>query len=79
MVRDAFPVPLSGRRLLLVRTVHGHGGLQTGLEPASGNVDPGAVVEVRRAYRGGGGKGEHGMGLGNGGPHASGDLAVSLV
>jgi hypothetical protein len=49
------------------------------LEPASGNVDPGAVVEVRRAYRGGGGKGEHGMGLGNGGPHASGDLAVSLV
>lgn len=79
MVRDAFPVPLSGRPLLLVRTVHGHGRLQAGLESASGNVDPGAAVEVRRAYRGGGGKGEHGVGLGNGGPDGGRDLAVALV
>jgi hypothetical protein len=28
---------------------------------------------------GGGGKGEHGMGLDDGGPHAGGDLAVCLV
>lgn len=72
-------MPLSGRCLLLVRAVHGHGWLQAGLEPTSGNVDPGAVVEVRRSYRGGGGKGENGMGLGNGGPHASRDLAIFPV
>jgi len=64
MVRDTLPMPLSGRRLLLVRAVHGHGWLRAGLEPASGNVDPGAVVEVRRSCRGGGGKGRarHGSG-----------------
>jgi hypothetical protein len=43
---------------------------QVGLEPRSGDVGPGAAVEVGGAYRGGGGKGENGVGLRNGSPNA---------
>ena len=64
--------PRSGRCLLLARTrVKGPRGLQAGLEPGPGNISPCAAVGARCAYRGGRGKGEHGMGLGNGGPDAS--------
>ena len=53
--------------------------LQAGFEPGPGNIGPCAAIEARCAYRGPGGKGEHGMGLGNGGPHAGSGLAVSLA
>ena len=72
--------PRSGRCPLLARTrVKDPRGLQAGLEPGPGSVSPCAAVGARCAYRGGGGKGEHGMGLGNGGSDASSGLAVSAA
>jgi len=50
-----------------------------GSEPGSGGVGPGAVICAGCTDRGGGGQGEHRMGLGHGGPHARGGLAVALA
>ena len=50
-----------------------------GSEPGPGGVGPGAVIRTGCADRGGGGQGEHRMGLGNGGPDARSGLAVSLA
>jgi hypothetical protein len=49
------------------------------LEPGPRNVGPGAAVGARCADRSGGGKGEHSMGLGNGGPNVGSGLAISLA
>jgi len=54
-------------------------GFGTGLEPGPGDVGPGAAVGSRCANRGGGGEGEHRMGLGNRSPHAGRGLAVALA
>ena len=48
-----------------------------GSEPGSGGVGPGAVIRAGCADRGGGGQGQHRVGLGDGGPDARGGLAVS--
>ncbi len=50
-----------------------------GSEPGPRGVGPGAVIRAGRADRGGGGQGEHRMGLGDGGPDARSGLAVSLA
>ncbi len=50
-----------------------------GSEPGPGGLGPGAVIRAGRADRGGGGKSQHRMGLGNGGPDARSGLAVSLA
>jgi hypothetical protein len=51
-----------------------------GSEPGPGSVGPGPVIRTRCADRGGGGQGEHRMGLGdNGGPDARSGLAVCLA
>ena len=50
-----------------------------GSEPGPGSVGSGAVIRTRWADRGGGGPGEHRMGLGDGGPDARSGLAVSLA
>ena len=50
-----------------------------GSEPGPGGVGPGAVIRAGCADRGGGGQGQHRMGLGHGGPDARSGLAVSLA
>ncbi len=50
-----------------------------GSGPGPGSVGPGAMIRTRCADRGGGGQGEHRMGLGDGGPDARSGLAVSLA
>jgi hypothetical protein len=70
---------LCGRGLLLADRAQGPNGLQAGLEPGPGNVSPCPAIEAQCAYHGGGGKGKHSMGLGNGGPDAGSDLAEQLV
>ena len=48
-----------------------------GSEPGPGGVGPGAVIRAGCANRSGGGQSKHRMSLGDGGPDASGGLAVS--
>ena len=50
-----------------------------GSEPGPGGVGPGASICTGCADGGGGGQGEHPMGLGNSGPDTRSGLAVSLA
>ena len=50
-----------------------------GSEPGPGGVGPGASICTGCADSGGGGQGEHRMGLGHGGPGTRDGLAVSLA
>ena len=50
-----------------------------GSEPGPGRLSPGAGIRPGCADGGGGGQGEHRMGMGNGGPDTRSGLAVSLA
>ena len=50
-----------------------------GSEPGPGSVSLGAAIRTGCADRGGHGQGQHGMGLGHGGPDTVSGLAISLA
>ena len=76
--RRRWPAAPRTCRLLLARTA-GPRRLQAGLEPGPETSGPCAAAGARRAYRSGGGTGEHSIALGNGVPHTGSGLAVSLT